>query len=141
MLKIYRKNKDFIINEFYIKKAEEFKENIRKVIFLLVIINIAIMPISIRKLKNIIEMDNIENVQAYEKINSSYNICNGEEIERWINIINDEIIREAYIDEREARLRIKNIDEYYKGYLKNEVTIRNMTRDNDYYTLGVILNE
>ncbi len=137
MLETYRLNKDFIPKEYYIKKKTETKDALKRFIIIMVIGNFILMPISIEILRNWLNDEKVNRVET----TNVYRGSSKKDINKWIDCINDEIIKEAYINENEAYIKINNIDDYYNGYLKDKLTVVSIDNNDELYTLGVELNE
>ncbi|MBU5454588.1 hypothetical protein [Caproiciproducens sp. MSJ-32] len=130
-MKNYVKNKNFIPIDYFEKINE--KNNIvrKRLLDILILINIFIFPITISNLKNYKSESAVEVISIVEEPKNKENILTFiEEIDK--DIIKLEIINGA------GTMKIRNIDKIYNIEEANKIKIMSISKDKDKkYIVGV----
>ncbi|AOR23921.1 hypothetical protein [Clostridium taeniosporum] len=137
-MKKYIKNKNFIPKKFYNIQFKKEINNIKRIEFLFLILNLILLPIT---LKNI--YDYRENkYRSINYINNEYKVeemgINFNDIVCWINNIFLDEVENASIDKNGGEIKINNINALKK--INDSINIKNINNDNVNYILGVELN-
>ncbi len=138
-MKKYIRNENFIPKKFYDLKIQKEEEHINKIKFLFIILNLALLPMT---LKNIyVYKENKLNLASNSEISEievEENKIDGDDIVTWINNIFLEEVESACIDKYGGEIKINKIDTIEK--ISNDINIKNINNDNTNYILGVELN-
>lgn len=137
-MKRYMKNKDFIPEKFN-KKIElnEYK-NYNKILTLFLIINLFLMPKTIKSIEEVKK----EPIISKESVSNKQNKFNLSNINIWIKSIMKDDIEEAYIVNNNGEITVNDLEKIDELSLNTLIEITEVNlNDNEKYKLGVSLNE
>lgn len=125
-MKIYKKNRNFIPDDFIENLKSKSEENNNKLIIVLLIINIFIIPNSVSRLKD--TLNNRKTVAAINTNNENKDI-NKENINHILEMINDKI-NSISIQNNKGVINFNSIEEVYKIEEENVININSLIFDN-----------
>lgn len=125
-MKIYKKNRNFIPDDFIENLKSKSEENNNKLIIVLLIINIFIIPNSVSRLKD--TLNNRKTVAAINTNNENKDI-NKENINHILEMINDKI-NSISIQNNKGVINFNSIEEVYKIEEENVININSLIFNN-----------
>lgn len=142
-MKRYMKNKNFISESFYNKICESNSKKENKIISLFLILNLILLPISIKNsnaLFNKYKLNNndLNNLECKESENKEETHELIENIELYLeNIQNPDIIN-ADINNGIGEISVANIEALNKINLDEKIKIKSIKADKDEYKIEVV---
>ena len=111
----YTRNKNFIPQEFIIKRKIAMRKKCSKFLMICILMNLFLLPQSIKKIRT---YNKKEIPVAYIKRGRSIN-----EIKKWFKIVSLSKIREANIKDNEGVIILEDFDTFYKLELDKEIDL------------------
>lgn len=138
MIISYKKNKNFLPEEFYYKKIEHTRKILSKYLYVLLVINLIMMPMSVKCIRSFLIENTKKNTEYKENNITGYS---SEDIKKWVDCLEHDEVKEADITQDGASIKISSLNNFYKSDLKNRLEITYVKNENDYCIAGVEIHE
>ena len=138
-MKRYMKNKDFIPEKFYNKIELNKSKRENKLFTLLLIINLLIIPITVKSIEGVKEKSIENKSYIYDSKQSEIKL---NDINIWIESINRNNIEKAYITKNSGEVIVKDLEDIDDMSLNSSIKINDINlNENGEYKVGISLNE
>lgn len=138
MIISYKKNQNFLPEAFYYKKIKSTQKILSRYLYMLLVINLIMMPMSVKCIKSFLIENTKKDIEYKENKITAYS---SEDIKKWIDCLEYDEVKEADITQDEASIKIDSLNNFYESDLKNRLEITYVNNENNYCIAGVEIYE